>query len=127
MKVRCVQYFNAYGDPVKEHGSLIIGREYEVFGILIGAADDRMYHLLSSYREPVLPHLAFHPAKAFEIVDAAVPSSWSIKILDNGSISLAPSTWQSPGYLEALYDGDSAALYLFEQEKERVLSGSNGH
>lgn len=65
--------------------------------------------------------MGHHRAECFEIVSTVVPTNWRLKIMEDGAISIAPKSWQAPGFLETFYDRDPSAYSVFERERDLIL------
>lgn len=64
--------------------------------------------------------LAWFDSTNFMTLDGAMPESWTASIGEGGVLELAPTAWLTPGFWEAYYDGDPAAVDAVEAELQRL-------
>lgn len=56
----------------------------------------------------------------FMTVDASIPRRWIARVGEGGVLELAPAAWLTPGFWEAYYDGEPAAVDAVQSELEAL-------
>lgn len=125
MKVRCIRILDANGQPAERSPWLTLGRIYRVAGIHVEFDNECTYRILTDESSPSPTTMGFFRVECFEVVSARVPSNWSVRITPPSTLDIAPKTWQSPGWLERLYDGDTVACDEFKQEWDAICRDEN--
>lgn len=117
MRVRCIQTVSNTTDKTASRSPwLTPGREYVVLSILADTSGQVLYRLISDdQRTPAL-----FAATQFEVVSPTIPTTWCIRILEEGGLELAPVQWLRPGFWESYFDGEKDALTSFAAELAKI-------
>jgi hypothetical protein len=65
--------------------------------------------------------LGWFDSEGFVTTDGAIPSNWTAKVSESGTLEIAPATWHVEGFWEAYYNGDSEAQQVYTEELKMVL------
>jgi hypothetical protein len=118
MKVLCVRLTDARRAVVTASPWATVGRVYSVLSIWV---DERGVQFRMVGDEPTP---ALFPQDMFEIVDPSIPATWIVHSPATGCFVFAPETWTRPGFWEDFFDGKSAAVSTFNEERDRILKMS---
>jgi hypothetical protein len=94
---------------------LLIGTLFSVFGIRFLKSITYVYIFDSN-------HLFEVPLELFEVVENKVSSEWSIKVWENGEITLWPDLFYQDGFLEDFAERELSERKLFEGLRGRIES-----
>ena len=95
--------------------SLTVGHEYSVQEIYSRFGGPTFFRI--AFAENETP--ALFDVRLFSVASPAVPSSWAIRLLSNGSMIVGPPAWQVDGFWEAFLDRRRWAV-------EAYLDGRSG-
>jgi hypothetical protein len=121
MKVRCIKLLNSDKLPVKTSPWLRLDKEYYVMSIRISLENEKKYTIISNDTDPGFVTMGLHHSECFEITSTKTPSNWNTQISLDGSITISPRSWQTPGFLERFYDCDKGAYEIFEHERDLII------
>jgi len=65
--------------------------------------------------------LGWFDSTNFMTVDGSIPSNWTTRVGEGGTLELAPAVWLAPGFWEAYYDGDLTAADAVAAEIRTIL------
>lgn len=118
MKVRCIKLLNPHtGKEEISNSWLSIGKIYQVLCVYAEPNGICQLRLIGDDgRTPAL-----HDIRQFEIVSPILPSSWHVNFSPNGFFMLEPEKWIKEGFWESYYDGEPAAVCVFENEKKKII------
>jgi hypothetical protein len=94
----------------EQYRDLTPGNRYRVLGI---EADQ--YRILSDEGRPYL-----YPPELFDIVDASRPADWVVTVSDDQTYAY-PVELGRPGFFEAYFDNDPAAIRAFRSYMASVF------
>ncbi|GGU55828.1 hypothetical protein [Streptomyces lavendofoliae] len=72
------------------------------------------------FRRGELPPL--FDSRLFEVVDPEVHPSWTVSTEWDGSLTMAPSAWQVPGFWEEFMDHSPDAIEKYEIGRDSLMS-----
>lgn len=93
--------------------SLKVGDEYPVLEI--------NYLFEGGFDYRLIPSLGLYPPELFEVSDASVPEIWTVSVIPDVGITIAPGAWQLPGFWERYFDQDHGAVELFKAEALKFI------
>ncbi|RLU99299.1 hypothetical protein CTZ27_15255 [Streptomyces griseocarneus] len=64
---------------------------------------------------------ALFDSRLFEVVDPRIHSSWTISIEWDGSLTMAPASWQAAGFWECLMDHSPHAIDVYEASRDALV------
>lgn len=117
MKIKCIKTSIDNPRPditnadMKEY--LVIGTSFWVFGIRFFKSITYVYIFDNN-------HLFEVPIELFEIIDNKVSSEWTIKVWENGEITLWPDLFYQVEFLENFAEKEFEERKLFEDLKNRI-------
>ncbi len=117
MRVVCVDLRNPVtGETDAASPWLTLDHEYDVLEVY-AYPGSRVELRLKSDDESTP---ALFDSAMFMAVDSQVPKSWEAKIEDGGVLRLGPVAWMSPGFWEAFFDREPAAVDAYDREVRRA-------
>lgn len=118
MKVSCIKLLNYRGATQTTSSWLTLGKIYIVLTIERDNDASWMVRLIGDGKSGV----ALFPLDSFDVVSAAVSSTWIASWSDTGLFQLAPERWTRAGFWERYYDLEPDAVRIFEEERNLVES-----
>lgn len=121
MRVVCTALRSqAVGQPVSYDSWLELDAEYDV--LEIHAGPDRRVLLRLMAGDAGTP--ALFDAAAFLVVDRKMPDCWEASVDEGGLLYIGPPEWREPGFWEAYFDREPAAVKTYHDVLDRI--GSRG-
>jgi hypothetical protein len=117
MKIKCIKA--SVDDPNKDitNGDM---REYLIIGTLFFAFGIRFFKSITYVYIFDGNHLFEVPIELFEVVDNKVSNEWSIRVWENGEITLWPDLFYQDGFLENFAERELEERKLFEGLRGRI-------
>lgn len=116
MKVICTKVpASPTGEPIEASPWVTVGAEYDVVSVIAEPARRVLVQIRTDDGS-----LGLFDSVNFMTTDGILPASWSTRIAEGGILELAPAAWLTPGFWEAFYDGDPAAVAAVETELQRL-------
>lgn len=107
---------SATGEAQEVSPWVTVGVSYPVLSVHVHPINGAQIQLLTDDRHT----LGWFAIDDFRTVDTSIPKGW-VSVLDEGVLELGPAAWLAPGFWEAYYDGDEAAIEAVRHElRERV-------
>ena len=117
MRVLCVNVVSvATGDDPPTSPWLTRDREYEVLELY--ASPGRSVHLRIESDDAATP--ALFDSTMFLVTDGSIPPGWEARLDEGGVLSIGPREWLEPGFWEAYFDRDPAALEAYDRGRARA-------
>jgi hypothetical protein len=116
MTVRCIKLANVKGESQTTSSWLTVGKTYQVLSIELDMDGNWFFRLNGDSSNGV----ALFEKDQFEIISAALPSSWVPAWNHKGGFELAPKAWTTPGFWERYYDREDEAVRLFDSEMKKL-------
>jgi hypothetical protein len=110
--VRLGRYFK----PGAQEFPVEIGREYLAFGLRLWGAG------VWVDIEVDAGYLVSVPLGLFEVVDAKVSETWTIRLHDDGDVALMPEPFHAEFFHDDLIEGVAAARIAFNEVKRQLLA-----
>lgn len=112
MRIVCIEILNPVtGELSGQSPWLQIDREYEVLEIYAYPEGRVELRLVSN--EAGTP--ALFDSSLFMTVDSTLPETWVARLEEGGILRLGPSEWMEPGFWEAYFDREPAALEAYKR------------
>ncbi|WP_328401194.1 hypothetical protein OHS70_26390 [Streptomyces sp. NBC_00390] len=73
------------------------------------------------FRRGELPPL--FDSRLFEVVDRTMHPSWTTSVEWDGSLTIAPAAWQSPGFWEEFTEHSPGAIEIYEMGRDALMFG----
>ena len=106
MKVLCTRLPAPVDDLAVDSSPWVsLDREYTVLGVLAEVGGRVQLHLLTDDGQS----FGWFDSDCFLTVDLTIPSTWSARIGEGGTLELAPQDWFAEGFWERYYDGDPSS------------------
>lgn len=124
MLVKCVKYYNTYGEESESSSSIEKGVLYPVLAIAtLFSTKEVHYYIQSSTNNDYTPH--WSDARQFEIIDSTVYSGWIVDVNNSSkiqSIEVFPKEWKENElwFIDELIDETPRAVELFLQERDKI-------
>ena len=116
MKVICTKLpLSPDGEPLESSPWITLHAEYHVVSVLAVPDGRVQLQIVDDSRS-----LGLFDSACFMAVDGTVPDSWTVRIRERGVLDFAPTAWLAPGFWEAYYDDDPAAIEAVEAELRRL-------
>lgn len=103
------------GEMVSASPWLTLHREYDVLEIYAYPGRQVEFRLTSD--DGSTP--ALFDSTMFMTIDGHLPDSWEARVEDGGILRLGPARWMEPGFWEAYFDSEPAAVEAYEREVHR--------
>ena len=100
--------------------SLVAGHEYFVLEVYAQSDGSNFFRI--EYSDMELPPLV--DSRLFAIVSSVIPETWSIASTVDGSLTLGPREWNSPGFWEAFMDHEPWADDLYSATRSTIFDNS---
>ena len=111
MSVRCNRIVSpTTGEEMATSPWLTVGREYDVLEVVSEPGREVLLRVVTD--ESASPGL--WDSRLFTTVETHIPRTWSVVVHADGSVTLGPTAWRSPGFWESYFDGDSEAVREYE-------------
>jgi hypothetical protein len=105
------------GEELSTSSWLTVGKEYVVLSVLASPGKDVSLQIL----DDTGPGPSVWDADLFVTSSDRISSIWTVSIGEEG-LSLAPASWQRPGFWEEYFDGRPDAVAAFEQGRDALLA-----
>lgn len=118
MRVLCVRLISPVdGSAITDSSWLSLHREYAVLSMAATPSGQVQLQVVTDDRQS----LGWFDSQGFVTTDGTIPSNWTAKISESGTLEIAPATWHAEGFWEAYYDGDSETRRVYAEELKTVL------
>ncbi len=112
MRVLCIQLRDPVtGESVERTAWLTLHHEYDVLELYAYPGGRIDVRLVSEAAETP----ALFDSALFMTVDGRVPRFWEARLEEGGVLRLGPPEWMEPGFWDAFFDREPAAVELFER------------
>jgi hypothetical protein len=116
MKVICTKVPpSPTGEVLDTSPWVTVDAEYEVVSVIAEPARRVLVQIVTDDGS-----LGLFDSTSFMTVDGTVPEGWTARVGEDGVLELAPTAWLAPGFWEAYYDGDPAAIDAVTSELQRL-------
>lgn len=114
MRVRCVKIISPIdGSAVDSHPSIQVGVEYSVLSISLRAGRPLSLQIITAEGP------SYWSGEMFETTDGRIPDSWTIRLV-GGDLQIGPEELLRPGFWEAYFDDEPAAVRTFNRMIESL-------
>lgn len=115
MKVRCIRIVDEVTGQQRESDPwLSIGQCYRVLAVWVGSRGVQ-FRLVGDQPTPAL-----FSAEQFELVSGILPQTWVAHSEPGRFFELAPAKWTRSAIWSDFFDGDAAAVAVFERERKAM-------
>jgi hypothetical protein len=96
------------------------GQEYVVLEAY-SQVDGPNYFRIEFHRGELPP---LFDSRLFDVVDPALHPSWTIGLEWDGSLTMAPASWQVPGFWEEFMEHAPDAIEAYELARDVLMAGA---
>lgn len=117
MKVICTTIPRSPTGEIRDSSPWVtIGAEYVVVSVTAEPGRRVLLRLVTDDDS-----LGLYESVNFVTADDTVPETWTVQVSEGGMMDFAPASWLTPGFWEAYYDADPAAVDAVNSELQALL------